>query len=77
MCKWISVKERMPPSNRKVLFLELIPNMYDSTLYKNVYVGYAKDGHFFTLNLNKGDEWISARYITHWMPIPELPEEEK
>ena len=64
---WISVKDRMPEINEPILFTgkNTIGNRYP-----------AQKGYF------SGDEWYSFGLIdkcsdgvTHWMPLPEPPEQ--
>lgn len=59
MSQWIKCTERMP---------ELNDDGYSETVV--VY------GHK-TINFNflKDNEWVIPMDITHWMPLPELPEE--
>jgi hypothetical protein len=67
---WISVKDRLPEINHKVLFLWI----YGSG-YKNVSMGYLCDEggdiylpyHSFQLH-NETDT------VTHWMVLPKFPE---
>lgn len=59
--KWISVKDRLPEYEAKVLCCA----KYDGkpVIFQNQYLG--------------GDIWLSdTSHVTHWMPLPEPPEEE-
>lgn len=62
--EWISVKDRLPEKNSIVLVC------MDNGRYKVV----------LTSHLSSNGEWISYdknRKVTHWMPFPEPPKEEK
>lgn len=62
--EWISVKDRLPEKNSIVLVC------MDNGKYKVV----------LTSHLSSNGEWISYdknRKVTHWMPFPEPPKEEK
>lgn len=63
MSKWISVKERLPKEGEKVLvYSRLIPGMPYITTDTCT-----KAGNF---------AYCGARgTVTHWMPLPEPPEE--
>ena len=59
--RWISVKERMPDRETKVLCFYRYPDI--TTVCQNYYYG---NGH-----------WLSEGcMVTHWMPLPEPPKEE-
>jgi hypothetical protein len=67
---WISVEDRLPEPEKEVIILA-----------KNKYIDIdhltddGEGGYYWW----KSDEWICCDddKITHWMPIPELPKEEK
>lgn len=67
---WISVKERLPEPEKEVIILDK---------RKHIDIDFLTDdgegGHYWW----KSDESIFCEddEITHWMPIPELPKEEK
>lgn len=63
MSEWISVKERLPEKNTKVLcYFKYEPNTPD-VICENVYYGSGR--------------WMSeSSKVTHWMPLPEPPEKE-
>ncbi len=73
--QWISVKERLPPEQEdKLLFL---------SIYKDVYLGWIElvstdDGQFH-LTYSEGHGYLDRadRLISHWMPLPAPPKEEK
>lgn len=66
MPKWISVEEMLPEE------LGVVLGVMMGTVTLLFYVG---DGEFRTGN---GMLWEKGcGYITHWMPLPPVPEEEK
>ncbi|EHG7532114.1 DUF551 domain-containing protein [Escherichia albertii] len=66
---WISCSERMPEDGQHVIIL-----------CDGAFVLYAqyRDGEFFDIVRN-GDEFFEtqSRNVTHWMPLPEPPQEAK
>ena len=66
---WISCSERMPEDGQHVIIL-----------CDGAFVLYAqhRDGEFFDVVRN-GDEFFEtqSRNVTHWMPLPEPPQEAK
>ncbi|MCV0923040.1 DUF551 domain-containing protein [Escherichia coli] len=66
---WISCSERMPDDGQHVIIL-----------CDGAFVLYAqyRDGEFFDIVRN-GDEFFEtqSRNVTHWMPLPEPPQEVK
>ena len=61
--QWISVKDRIPPDQEEVLVCTLSKNGV-----QNIDKGYWAIDHF----IHRG-----RSQVTHWMPLPELPEETK
>lgn len=59
--KWISVRDRIPPDQEEVLVCTLAKNGV-----QNIDKGYWAIDHF----IHRG-----RSQVTHWMPLPELPEE--
>lgn len=59
--QWISVKDWLPEAEEEVLVLTV-----SKTGNVNVDKGYLLNGRF----VHRGSE-----VVTHWMPLPELPEE--
>lgn len=60
MSEWISVKERLPSYGERVLVTE----------------GHGVFEAFLSISHNwsrLGVDWVEG--VTHWMPLPELPEE--
>lgn len=63
MSNWISVKDRLPDTNEYVLVATRSKNGA-----QNIDKGYVIDGRW----AHRG-----TAEVTHWMPLPELPEEEE
>ena len=74
--EWISVKDRLPPYNTYVL-------IYRPTMAIKILVD-----EYFGFYSDNGDEWFEgwAKFgkdlqgnplITHWMPLPSLPNAEE
>ena len=61
--EWISVKDRLPPDQEEVLVCTLAKNGV-----RNIDKGYLAIDHF----IHRG-----RSQVTHWMPLPEPPEETK
>lgn len=64
--KWISVKDRLPEDNGKylvVVYGDKIEGPYVATRF------------FWNGNFEEF-QYFPQRYISHWMPLPELPKEE-
>lgn len=79
--KWISVEERLPEPNTTVL---LIAHGWEPQL---VYIGELKkvesEKSWLTGLVSKASEWtvygfsyLHEPIVTHWMPIPQMPEED-
>ena len=60
-CPWISVEERLPEENKKVLICTKANNIFIANLYNSEWCGQSIRDYLLT----KQD-------ITHWTPIPEL-----
>ena len=73
MSEWIKCSDRLPNKDQKVLFYVLDR--------EKMYAGYfTKDHRCCSLPSEKfvenlGDWWFDEETITHWMPLPKLPEE--
>ena len=79
--EWISVKDRLPSDEQEIL---VIARGWDERL---VYVGSHKrvEAHKSRLTgiTNKSSEWsllgwcyLKEPMVTHWMPLPEPPQED-
>ena len=80
--KWISVEERLPEPNTTVL---LIAHGWEPQL---VYIGELKkvesEKSWLTGLVSKASEWMVYGFsylkepiVTHWMPLPSMPEPQK
>lgn len=71
--EWISVEERLPRYNDKVLVYR--PTMGEKIL-ADTYKGYYNEdtGDWEEGWVNFGQNLIGMNVITHWMPLPEPPE---
>lgn len=80
--KWISVEERLPEPNTTVL---LIAHGWEPQL---VYIGELKkvesEKSWLTGLVSKASEWtvygfsyLKEPIVTHWMPLPSMPEPQK
>lgn len=63
--KWISVKEKLPNKNRRVLF-------YSKN--KIIVLGFFSDDGW-TEESSEGICKLNYRNVTHWMPLPNPPKE--
>lgn len=59
IAEWISVKDRLPNENIRVLVYA------KQGSYINLKVDY----------ICNGGMWFNSMMVTHWMPLPELPKE--
>lgn len=87
--RWISVKDALPPEESDVLLLVketeyFGENNEKNNVYNDIYVGWFIDGEWATVychghhHLKEEDKkYPYAKHaVTHWMPLPEPPEEE-
>lgn len=82
--RWISVKDRLPEEREKVIILLLDGQIFRAEIRKRELLPewwyyYAADcidmdelGYMYP---NEGGNWWYGNPVTHWMPLPELPEE--
>lgn len=67
--KWIPVTERLPDPNVKVGIF---------TKWRGIYLGWYTERHGF--DHEKGFEaeygFVRLEKVTHWMPVPDAPEED-
>lgn len=81
--KWISVNEKLPNyselQNEQVIVL-----LEDGNIFSTEFNEDAEGESIFGMWENKfapgtlgfiDSEWVSLETVTHWMPIPELPED--
>lgn len=64
---WISVKDRLPENYISVL--GYIPELFPFSQLKECFIGPDGEWHY------AGDYSADTAYITHWMPLPEPPED--
>lgn len=90
MSEWISVKERLPEDDQEVILCTREIETYGrrrekKKIYRNIYCGYF-DGYEWLTSYCYGCEYIfrmNEMYpnetieVTHWMPLPPMPGEEK
>ena len=66
--EWISVKDRLPKPNERVLcvhYHDIGSIQYNET---RVSVGFLQNDRFYD-----GGETDPLKYVTHWAPLPDLP----
>ena len=63
--EWISVKERLPESEKESVLIAL--------RWGGVDIGWCEDGRWRSEFVNEYEDGE----VTHWMPLPEPPEEER
>lgn len=69
MAEWISVKKRLPKTNRRVLvYIPELFNNIQTAFYARYWSENDEDWH---------EEWSTNMTVTHWMPLPEPPERRK
>ena len=64
---WIKCSEKLPEKDQEVLFVGRVSSR-ERWVFSGVYDG----THFWC-----DDGWWQDERVTHWMPTPELPEEDK
>ena len=87
--KWISVEERLPEDLEEVLILVKETEFYGqykefSKSYFCQYMGCIDDGEWYTVWCNghryikdtAKEPYADKLEVTHWTPLPELPEED-
>lgn len=67
MSQWIKCSERMPPYGWFIGYnadiREVAKHFYDPEENTVTYANYA------------GEQVVEAKYVTHWMPLPQSPQE--
>ena len=69
MSKWISVNEALPKAHQQVLVVCVNPQNHMQR-HVSLCTFYGATGGV------RGRMWSGWKTVTHWMPLPELPEEE-
>lgn len=82
---WIPCSEMMPEIGREVLFIKVF-----NTGRRAVCKGSTRENprgfvEWFSCDTQQFDfkdytfkwSWCPARYVTHWMPLPDVPESEE
>lgn len=79
---WISVKDRMPEHGKQVLLIAY--GWSDTTIYLGRLEHMSSETSWLTGFTSKESEWciqgwsyLKEPLVTHWMPLPEPPEEGK
>ena len=81
MTKWINVKDRLPDSYEKVLArLDHWSGVDTYLAFYDPKRGWCDCGGYFEDGTNNDGEPLTYETagvnVTHWMPLPKLPEEE-
>ena len=64
--RWISVKDRLPRSNKPV-------QVYMPKLYMSVQTGFY-DRYYGEDDDEWYEHWVAPSEVTHWMPLPQPPQ---
>lgn len=74
MSKWISVKDRLPSPNEDVLLVDIL-----GSSPSEIFLGWQATGRWFETHYyckEGASHQIDNDQITHWMPLPEPPNDE-
>lgn len=77
--EWISVKDRLPPAKEDVLFVGRLV-LSTGEVYRYVCKGWKYDDNpndpewYDESNRQIDEQPTMENNVTHWMPLPELPE---
>lgn len=78
--KWISVKDRLPEEGQEVLVIS--HGWGERLVYTGKHTRIESETSWLTGITSKASDWrlqgwsyLREPHVTHWMPLPELPEE--
>lgn len=79
--EWISIKDRLPEDGQELLVI--ISHGWEGRLvYVGAYKKVESEVSWLTGVISKASDWslwgwsyLKEPHVTHWMPLPELPEE--
>lgn len=81
---WISVKDRLPDAAGYECLVCAVNENYNQTHVFTAHTGYGEPGwwtgnvHYMSRTTSPSDNRLHpALNVTHWMPLPEPPKEEK
>ena len=70
--RWISVKERLPENKQMVIGF----TPCDGYMFVGYYVDDQKWKQWYIVTAMRSTKYMTKK-VTHWMPLPEPPKEEK
>lgn len=73
--QWIKTSERLPEGNQAVLYIDRsrIYHPQRSGIFKKEFLCIENHNVFHDL----AEKYTDAKYVSYWMPYPELPTEEE
>ncbi len=74
MPEWISVKDRLPEENTRVLICTQWGDVWMASYYSECRIAQA---YWDVETLRGGGIDFKATEVTHWMPLPEPPKRRK
>ena len=78
MAEWISIKDRLPEENTRVLICTQWGDVWMASYYSECRIAQKlfSPAHWDVETLRGGGIDFKATDVTHWMPLPGLPEKE-
>jgi len=67
MSNWISIRDKLPPSDRWILYHA--PDIFETG--PQMWIGRYDGGVFYSKS-----GFFGGGEVTHWMPLPDLPKED-